>query len=165
MFIGNSKDYLFGLKPVFFLHKILGISTYAKWKKIYVRQDSTITVRSDWTSENLGKLRKSQKTGILKLYEFFEFLVTCSVQSEVKKIILGQLRYFNLYVVRLMSHQSDLSLLDISSCRVSETTIVFQWDDETIFFISGYYIQLRISVNCNFSHPNSCREGNDISVC
>ena len=64
-----------------------------------------------------------------------------------------------------MSYQSDLSVFDISSYRVSEATTVFQWDDETTFFTSGYYTQLHISVNCNFSHPNSRREGNDISVC
>ena len=58
MFIGNSKDYLFGFKPVF-LPKILGISTYAKWKKIPLRK-ARFTHHGE-VRLNIRKLGKTQK--------------------------------------------------------------------------------------------------------
>ena len=72
----------------------------------------------------IGKLGNTQKTGILKFYEFCFQVSRCSVQSEVKKIIiivkssLIEVR-FNPCKMRFTTHLSNSSPLDISFCDVS----------------------------------------------
>ena len=68
-----------------------------------------MTLNSQEVRLNTGKLEKTQKTGILRLYDFSKFSEFSNVGS-----ISPQVKLLSVFYARreVMSHQCDYSLLD-----------------------------------------------------